>query len=159
MRGGFRELRRLFLSVVVLPLLLFPVSAQDAKGDAEKEAVKRAVETYLYAEETDEKKSPLSDDAKIYDVDSARSRIKVTPLSKPSGKKPKGAKTLRSPQRIVSIDVVNDGASVKVATDFTPDDKTDGADDHFQFIWLLKVGDKWKVVSILMPSVPPRSNQ
>jgi hypothetical protein len=135
--------------------------AQDAKNDAErtdaeKEAVKRAVETYLYAEEGDEKKSPLSEDAKIHGVDASRSRVRVTPLSKPSGKRPKGAKTLRSPQRIVSIDVVNDGASVKVATDFTPDDKTDAADSHFQFIWLLKVGGEWKVVGILMPSTTPR---
>lgn len=135
----------------MLPLLLLPASAQDAKADAEKDAVKRAVETYLYAEESDEKTSPLSADAKIYSVDAARGRVKVAPLTKPKGKDPKGAKVSRSRQKIVSIDIVNDGASVKVSTDLSPDDKP--GDDHLQLIWLLKTGGAWKVVAILMPSV------
>jgi len=149
-------LKRLFLSVAALTLLLLPASAQDVKDDAEKDAVRKTVETYLYAEESDERKSPLNGDAKIYGIDSGRGRIKVTSLSRPVGKQAKGVKTLRSRQKIVSIDIVNDGASVKVSTDLTPDDKSDGVDDHFQFIWLLKDGGEWKVVSILMPSMTPR---
>ena len=133
-----------------------PANAQDVVDDAEKEAVRRTVETYLYAEESGERKSPLSAEARIYGIDSARDRIKVTPLSKSAAKEPKGSKILRSRQKIVSIDVVNDGASVKVSTDLTPDDKADEANEHFQFIWLLKAEGEWKVVGILMPGVAKR---
>jgi hypothetical protein len=153
----------LLAAALLLPLCAGPpASAQGPAAppqDAEREAVRKAVETYLYAEDVDEKK-PVSDaGARIFSADHARGRVNATPLSAPARKPPKGAKavkTARSPQRIASIEVFDDAASVKVSTDFTPDERGDEANTHYQLIWLLKVAGGWKIVGILMPHVAPR---
>jgi len=126
--------------------------AQGPAGGAESEGVRKAVETYLYAENVDEKK-PVSDaGAKVFAVDQSRGRVASKPLSSPPPKLPKGGKILRSPQRIASIEILNDAAAVKVSTDLTPDDPADEANTHYQLIWLLRVRGEWKIVGILMPT-------
>ena len=126
--------------------------AQEPAGGAESEAVRKAVETYIYAEDVDEKR-PVSDaGAKIFAVDQSRGRVAATPLSSRPPKQPKGGRTLKSRQRIASIEVLNDAAAVKVSTDLTPDDPRDEANTHYQLIWLLRVRGEWKIVGILMPT-------
>ncbi|MFN2415483.1 MAG: hypothetical protein ABR603_10100, partial [Pyrinomonadaceae bacterium] len=62
----------------------------------------------------------------------------------------------RGVQRIVAIDVVNDGASVKVETVLAPD--TPSALKHWQYLWLLKTDAGWKIAGILMPGFAPPGN-
>ena len=134
--------------------MLLPARAQEVEAEREREAVKRAVETYLYAEDVEEKKRVSYPEAKIISVDSSGRRIRATPLSTPAAKRPRGGKTTRSPQKIVSIDVTGDGASVKVATDLASWGQTAIAPQtHFQYISLLKLDGEWKIVSILMPTL------
>jgi hypothetical protein len=131
-----------------------PNPAPPATPD-EAEAVKRVVETYLYAEEPDEKKSPIHKEAKIYSPGPG-GRMVVTPFSKPARRRE--GKSSRSPQRVVSVDVSNDCATVKVLTDFAPNDQKAGdAARHYQHVWLMKLDGEWKIVAVLMPSVrrPP----
>lgn len=143
--------------ILLAALLALCVSArgQDAGdgGAAEREAVRKAVETYLFAEYDDEKKSPLHPEAKIFGVDEAGKRIKFTTIRKSKARKIKGAKISRSPQKVVSVEVAGNAAYVKVATDFTPEGPKDEPPEHVQFISLLKLEGEWKIVNILMPSV------
>lgn len=150
-------LRRLLPAVLLLTLCAGAhAAAQDAGQDAEREAVRKAVETYLYAEDSDEKR-PVSDAAaRVYGVDHSRGRVTAVPLASRPRKQPKGAKTARSPQRVASVEVLGDAASVKVSTDFTPDDPGDEARTHYQLIWLLKVKGEWRIVGVLMPAVEAR---
>ncbi len=148
--------------ILLAALLALGVSAQaraqDAGGDdgaAEREAVRKVVETYLYAEYDDEKKSPIHPEAKIFSVDAGGKRIRFTTILKTKARQPKGAKTSRSPQRVVSVEMVNDAAWVTVATDFTPEEPPNAPPEHIQYISLLKLEGEWKIVSILMPSVRP----
>lgn len=144
------------LLAALLLLCCAPARAQEAArgvgGDAEGEAVKRAVETYLFAEYDDEKKSPIHPEAKIFSVDSTGKRIRFTTILKTKARTVKGAKVARSPQRVVSVETAGDAAYVKVATDFTPEGPKDAPPEHVQFISLLKLEGEWKIVSILMPS-------
>jgi hypothetical protein len=126
--------------------------AQGAGGAAEREAVKRAVETYLYAEYDDEKKSPLHPEAGIFTVDEVGKRIRFTTILKSKARKVKGAKTSRGPQKVVSVEVAGNAAYAKVATDFSPEGPPEAPPEHVQFISLMKLGDEWKIVGILMPS-------
>lgn len=142
----------LLLAAASLLSMSFTVRAQDAEAEREREAVRKAVETYLYAEDVEEKKRVSYDGAKIVSVDSDGRRIRETPLSA-SAKKVKGAKTMRSPQKIDAIDITNDAATVKVATEFMPTDANAAPLKHFQYISLLKVSGEWKIVGILMPVV------
>lgn len=145
------------LPAVLLLLCAAAAQAQDADGAAaEREAVKKTVETYLFAEYDDEKKSPIHPEAKIFSVDSTGKRISFTTIFKTKARKIKGAKISRSPQKVVSVEVTGDAAYVKVATDFTPEGPKDEPPEHVQFISLLKLEGEWKIVSILMPSVGPR---
>ena len=132
-----------------------PAGAQDAGDAAEREAVRRVVETYLYAEYDDEKKSPVHPEAKIFSADSGGKRIRFTTILKTKARQPKGARTSRSPQKVVAVEVVNDAAWVTVATDFTPEGPPDAPPEHIQFISLMRLEGVWKIVSILMPSTAP----
>ena len=145
--------------VLLAALLLLTYSAARAQGpgvEAEKEAVRKVVETYLFAEYDDEKKSPIHPEAKIFSVDSSGKRIKFTTILKTKARQPKGAKTSRSPQRVVSVEVADDAAWVKVATDFSPEGPKDAPPEHVQLVSLLKLEGEWKIVSILMPLAAPK---
>jgi hypothetical protein len=128
--------------------------AQDAAALAEKEAVRKVVETYLYAEETDEKKGTLLGDAQIVFLNADGKQTRVTSVSK-GGKGKSGGKISRGTQRVVAVDVINDGASVKVETELMPDGPS--TLKHCQYLWLLKTDAGWKIAGILMPGTrPPR---
>lgn len=139
----------LMTALLLLPLSL-PVAAEDV--EAEKESVRRAVETYLYAEEPEEKTPVIHPRARIYSVDRSRGKLTETPISAPAKKTPKGARAGRSRQKITDVEVSGEGALVRVETDLSPE----GAEGrkHVQYLSLLKIGGLWKIVSILMP--PPR---
>lgn len=146
--------KKLLLITAVLLTPSFPAGAREAGAEAERDAVRRAVETYLYAEETDERKSVIHPGTKIYSVDRTGSRVTETPISTPARKPPKGAARVRvvSRQKVVSVDLAEGGATVKVETDLSPGE--DRYPKHTQYISLLKVKGEWKIVSILMPPVP-----
>lgn len=134
----------LFLLIACLGFSL-AVKAQDAG----KEAVKRTVETYLFSEEDRERRQTLFEKAKIYSTNPEGNQIVEKSFSN-ERKSPKAAR-VASLQKIVSIDVFEDAASVKVETDLSS-----GATKipkHFQFISLLKINGEWKIVSILMPKI------
>ena len=146
-------------SLVIAALLLalsFSAEAQESQTEVEQDAVRRAVETYLYAEEPEERKSVIHPGTKIYSVDQSGSKVKETPISTPARKLPKGATSGRvvSRQKVVSIDVTRGGATVKVETDLSSDEAQ--YPKHTQYISLLKVSGEWKIVSILMPAVGER---
>lgn len=151
MRVRFLSLKRLALSVALLSLLCSGAWAQEAASDAEREAVKRAVENYLYAEETDEKRASLLEEATMVFLDTDGKEVRAIPLSKRKGGTRKGARLLRSPQKIVSIDLLDDAASVKVETEFRPE--TPEAAKHYQYLWLVKTEAGWKIGGVLMPKV------
>lgn len=142
-----------FLSLMVF-LLSLPLAseAQEAKADKERDAVRQVVETYLYSEEPEERKRTLYAQAKVLSVDPSGSKIVETPISKPA-KKPPGRVITTSRQKIVSIDLTEGGASVKVETDFSSDGRL--IPKHLHYLFLLKVSGEWKIVSILMPSLRP----
>ena len=146
------------LLAALLSALCVSARAQDAGdgGAAEREAVKKVVETYLFAEYDDEKKSPIHPEAKIFTVDEVGKRIRFTTILKSKARKVKGAKTSRSPQKVVSVEVAGNAAYVKVATDFTPEGPRDAPPEHVQFISLMKLEGEWKILSILMPSMARR---
>ena len=138
----------LLLAAVLLLSPLLIAHAQEAGTDKEKEAVRRVVETYLYAEDPEERKRVISPQTRIISIDHTGSRVIESPISKPARKSPKRTIT-RSRQKIVSMDVTEGGASVKVETDLTS-----GAEPfpkHSQYLSLLKLNGQWKIVAILMP--------
>lgn len=148
--------RKLLLITAILLTLSFSAEAREAEDEAERNAVRRAVETYLYAEEAEERKGVVHPGTKIYSVDQSGSRVTETPISTSARKPPKGATAGRvvSRQKVVSIDLTHGGASVKVETDLSSDEAQ--YPKHTQYISLLKVGGEWKIVSILMPPVRGR---
>ena len=150
-----KEVSAKVLLAALLALSCASARAQESGGGAEKEAIKRVVETYLFAEYDDEKKSPIHPEAKIFSVDSSGKRIRFTTILKTKARTVKGAKTSRSPQRVVSVEVASDAAWVKVATDFSPEGPKDAPPEHVQLISLLRLEGEWKIVSILMPSAAP----
>ena len=138
----------LIVAALLLPLS-FPAKAQDK--ETEEMAVRRVVETYLYAEEVEEKRRVIYPKAKIYSVNEDDGKLTETPIAAPAKKMPKGSKTGRSRQKIASVDVIGQGAAVKVETDFASVEIQ--GRKHFQYISLLKVKGEWKIMSILMPPV------
>ena len=135
-----------FLFLLILPLCFYvSIKAQDA----EKDSVKRVVETYLFSENDDERKQTLFEKTKIYATNADDSKIEETPISA-KAKKVKGARVV-SVQKIVNIDIFENAASVKVETDLSS--KENKVPKHFQYISLLKVGGTWKIVSVLMPKI------
>jgi hypothetical protein len=142
---------KVFLAATLLALCA-TARAQEPGGEAEREAVKRVVETYLFAEYDDEKKSLLHPKATIFTADEG-GNVRSTPMLKSKARKVKGAKTARSPQKLVSVEVEGNAAYVKVATDFSPEGPPGAPPEHVQLISLMKLGDEWKILFILMPSV------
>ena len=139
--------KSLLLLIALLLCLALIAQAQEARVEKEKDAVRRVVETYLYAEEGEDRKRTISPMAKILSVDPGGSKVIETPTSK-SAKNHKGARE-RSRQKIVSIDMVEGGAFVKVETDVSSDSVK--VLKHLHYLSLLKVSGEWKIVGILMP--------
>ena len=137
----------LALTVTLLSFAV-PAQAQETGADKDRDAIRQVVETYLYAENPEERKRVLYSQAKIVSVDLNQARVIETPLSKTATKLPKKAIT-KSRQKIVSIDVAGGGASVKVETDLSSEARQ--APKHIHYLSLLKVSGEWKIVSILMP--------
>ena len=156
----FGEVRRVYISLLAILLLWVaaPARGQGSSVDPETEAVRKVVETYLFSEETDEKRDTFVKGARIVFVGPDGKETRVEALSKGGGGGARG-KISRATQRVVSIDVVNDAASVKVETVLWPD--TPAALRHPQYLWLLKTEVGWKIAGILMPSVraPARLTQ
>jgi hypothetical protein len=95
-------------------------------------------------------KRVLSDDAKIISID-GRGQVIETPISKPFKQRANTTVVLPE-QRITAVDVTEDGASVKVESEFSADQKSAVLPrKHIQYVSLLKVNGEWKIVSILMP--------
>lgn len=130
---------------------LMEVRAQQP-ADADRNAIKVAVETYLYEEDRIKVARVVDPGAKILSVD-GEGKLRLTATSKPAGKMPKGATTRVPRQKIVSIDVFENGAVVKVETDRLSLDGPNADMRHAQYISLLKLNAEWKIVSILMPSI------
>ena len=148
-------------SFVALLLLLLgaapPAGAQEAAADAEREAVRKVVETYLFSEEAGEKRSTFVEGARIIFVAPDGKQTRVEAVSRGAGRSRKGGRTMSSPQKIVSIDVLHDAASVKVETLLMPD--TPYALKHTQYLWLLKTEAGWKLAGILMPGAAPAARR
>jgi hypothetical protein len=122
-----------------------------AAEDAETQAVRKVVETYLFTEEADEKKETLLEDARIVFVGPGGKETRVEAVSARKGKT--GGKVERATQKVVSIDFLNDAASVKVETVLRPDEPY--FMKHTQYLWLLKTEAGWRIAGILMPRVAP----
>ena len=143
-------MRNYYLLLLTAGLLCLPLpaKAQNVSTDKDKDNVRRVVETYLYAEEPEERKRTTHGQAKIFSLDPGGGRVIETAISKPARKLP-GRVVVRSRQKIISIDMTDGAASVKVETDFSSD--TAQSPKHAQYLSLLKVNGEWKIVSILMP--------
>lgn len=134
----------LCLMLLACPVL---VNSQETGSAGEQEAVRRVVETYLYAEETEERKRTMFDHARVLSVAPDGRKVTETPVSKSSPRR-KGEK-VRSRQKIVSIDLAGGAAVVKVETDLSFG--TANTPKHLHYLSLLKVNGEWKIVSVLMP--------
>ncbi|MGC2236253.1 MAG: nuclear transport factor 2 family protein [Pyrinomonadaceae bacterium] len=133
-------------------LLLFSLcfSISVKAQDAEKDAVRRVVETYLFSEEAAERSKTISGQAEIFSVNAANGQIAGKPFRKA---KKNTNKIIVAVQKIVSIDVFRNAAIVKVETDLSLRDIK--IPKHYHFISLLKEGGEWKIVSLLMPDAAP----
>lgn len=140
-------MKRNFCLMAIL-LMCFPLLAQAQISDVKLEEmlVKQAVESYLNKTEI----NVLHPDAKIISVDGTGKRLIETPINAKARKLKKGETIGESIQRIAAVDLTNEGASVKVITEFASDVKTTPP-IHVQYISLLKLNGEWKIVSILMP--------
>lgn len=142
-------MRKTFVLLLILLLPSAHARGQGPVADPEAEAVRKVVETYLFTEEVDEKKDTLLGDARIVFVSPDGKERRVESVSKRKGQT--GGKVSRATQKVVSIDVLNDAASVKVETMLAPD--TPAALRHLHYLWLLKTEAGWKIAGILMPSL------
>lgn len=124
-------------------------AAASGTADAETGAVRRAVETFLYSEEEAEVKGVVYHKARVLSPGPREAEVVDTPLSKPAAKHK--AKVGGRRRRIVSIDLADAAAVVKVETDFVGDESR--LRPHRQYLSLLKVGGAWRIVSVLMPPV------
>jgi hypothetical protein len=132
-----------------------PARGQGPAADPEAEAVRKVVETYLFTEETGEKKETLLEGARLVFVGPDGKEHHVESISKRKGQT--RGKVSRATQKVISIDVLNDAASVKVETVLAPD--TPAALKHSQYLWLLKTEAGWKIAGILMPRVAPAAQR
>lgn len=137
-------MKRLLFLLIISLCFSFSVKAQDA----EKDSVKRVVETYLFSENDDERKQTLYEQARIFATDWKSGKIEETRFT--SAKRKKGTK-IASVQKVASIEIMENAATVKVETDLST--SAGNVPKHFQYISLLKENDAWKIVSILMPSI------
>ena len=142
------------IASILLCVVVFSVTAVQGQqpADKERDAIKTAVETYLYEEDPAKVARVVDSGAKILSVD-AKGQLSITASSKPAGKSPKGSKTRVPRQKIVNIDVFENGAVVKVETDRLSVGGPMQDVRHAQYISLLKLNGEWKIVSILMPSI------
>ena len=143
------------IALMLLPLVMFAGAAAvraQQPSDKERDAIKTAVETYLYEEDGSKVARVVDSRAKILGVDS-EGKLITSAISKPAGKRPKGSITRVPRQKIVNIDVFENGAVVKVETDRLSLDGPHADVRHAQYLSLLKLNGEWKIVSILMPSV------
>lgn len=142
-------------TAILMSLVAFagvgPVCAQQT-SDNERAAIKVAVETYLYEEDRTKVARVVDPAAKILSVD-GKGKLAITATSKPAGKMPRGATTRVPRQKIVNIDIFENGAVVKVETDRLSLEGPSADVRHVQYLSLLKLNGEWKIVSILMPSV------
>ena len=139
----------------IFSLVMFAgVAALQAQqiSEKEREAIKIAVETYLYEEDRGKVARVVDPRARILSVDS-EGKLVTTAISKPAGKAPRGSKTRVPRQRIVNIDVFENGAVVKVETGRMSVEGPMLGVRHAQYVSLLKLSGEWKIVSILMPSI------
>ena len=142
--------RHLLLTAIFMLISPLLIPAQSDKTNDEQIAVRRVVEDYLSKKDLQAVKRALSADAKIISVD-GRGRVVETLMSKPFRQRT-DVTTVLPEQRIVAIDVTEDGASVKVESEFPSDLKPAVMPrKHIQYVSLLKVNGEWKIVSILMP--------
>ena len=106
------------ITAILLSLVAFAgvkaVRAQQT-SDNERAAIEVAVETYLYEEDRAKVARVVDPGAKILSVD-GKGKLAITATSKPAGKMPKGATTRVPRQKIVNIDIFENGAVVKVET-------------------------------------------
>lgn len=149
MKPPMKSMASILLALVTLAGVA-TVRAQPS--DRERDAIKMAVETYLYEEDGAKVARVVDARAKILSVDS-EGKLITTAISKPAGKRPKGSTTRVPRQKIVNIDVFHDGAVVKVETDRMSVDGPMQDVRHAQYVSLLKLNGEWKIVSILMPSI------
>ena len=142
-------MKRNFWLIAIL-LMCFPLLAQAQISDTKSEEtlVKQTVESYLNKTE----KNVLHQDAKIISVDGTGKRLIETSINAKARKLKKGETIGESTQRIAAVDLTNEGAFVKVETEFSGGVKTTPP-IHVQYISLLKLNGEWKIVSILMPPV------
>lgn len=141
-----------FLLLAALSVVL-PSAATAQDADKESDAVRQVVQAYIGGANLEAKRGALHPEAKILSVAGRIGKFRVveTPVSKPSKAIP-GETIIEPSQRIVAVDVAEDGAMVKVESAF-PSDLPGGAlQNHFQYLSLLKVNGEWKIVGILMPS-------
>lgn len=139
-------MKRSFVAIAIL-LICLPLLAKAQTSDAKSEEilVRQTVESYI----NKTSQSVLHPDAKIISVDGSGKGFSEVKINKPF-KPQKGVITVESQQKISTIDVTTDGASVKVETEFTSDSSVVPR-KHIQYISLLKLNGEWKIVSILMP--------
>jgi hypothetical protein len=143
------------IAAILLSFLTFAGAAAvraQQPSDKERDAIKAAVETYLYEEDRARVARVVDSGAKILGVDSD-GKLVMTATSKPARKMPKGGTTRVPRQKIVNIDVFNNGAVVRVETDRLSLDGPHADLRHAQYLSLLKLNGEWKIVSILMPSI------
>ena len=146
----------LLTTALVISFLLgfcLATEAQEPAVDADKDLIKRAVETFLYAEDRDQVARVIDPQAKIFAIKSGDSKVTITPLSAPAKKAPKGSSSRVPRQRITKIDVSDDGAVVSVQTDRMSIDGPTSSVKHTQYISLMRFKGEWKIISILMPSI------
>jgi hypothetical protein len=141
------------LIIAALLGLSFSTQAQGPAVDAEKDPIKRAVETFLYAEDRDQVARVVDPQARIFSIKSGDNRVTITPLSAPAKKAPKGSRSRVPRQRITNIEVSGDGAGVSVQTDRMSIGGPSSSQKHLQYISLMRFKGEWKIVSILMPSI------
>lgn len=143
------------MASILLSLVTFAgimaVRAQQP-SDKEHDAIKAAVETYLYEEDGTKVARVVDSRARIFSVD-GEGKLVTTAILKPARKAPKGLKTRVPRQKVVHIDAFENGAVVKVETDRMSVEGPMQDVRHAQYISLLKLNGEWKIVSILMPSI------
>ena len=142
------------IAFIVAALLIVPSSlrAQERAIETEKDAIKRAVETFLYAEDAALVARVVDPQAKIFSIRSGDNKVSITPLGAPSKKLPKGARTRVPRQRITNIEFFENGAVVSVQTDRMSVAGPGASEKHTQYISLMRFNSEWKIVSILMPT-------
>jgi hypothetical protein len=153
LRGVKPCVPRIALTIAALLIVSSSFRAQEPAIETEKEAIKRAVETFLYAEDPAQVARVLDPQAKIFSVKSGDNKVTITPIGAPAKKLPKGARTRVPRQRIANIEVFENAAVVTVQTDRLSVEGPGASQKHTQYISLMRFNGEWKIVSILMPSL------